>query len=57
MGKKDKNKVYEKVEIVDVAAEGKAIGRIDGVVVFVTGVVPGDVVDVLITQPLWFKRG
>jgi len=50
LGKKEKNKVYEKVEIVDVAAEGKAIGRIDGIVVFVTGVVPGDIVDVLITR-------
>lgn len=38
--------IYENVEIVDVAAEGKAIARVDNRVVFVPFVIPGDVVDV-----------
>ena len=37
--------VYREVEIQDVAAEGKALVRIDDLVVFVPYVVPGDVVD------------
>ncbi len=35
----------EQVEITDVAAEGKALVRVDDLVVFVPWVVPGDVVD------------
>ena len=35
----------EQVEITDVAAEGKALARVDDLVVFVPWVVPGDVVD------------
>lgn len=38
----------EKVEIVDLAAEGHALGRYDGKVVFVKYAAPGDVVDVRI---------
>jgi 23S rRNA (uracil1939-C5)-methyltransferase len=38
------------LEITDVAAEGKAIGRIDDRVVFVHHVVPGDVVDVQVNK-------
>lgn len=38
--------VIEGLEITAVAAEGKAVGHHDGVVVFVPGAVPGDVVDV-----------
>lgn len=38
--------IYQNVEIVDVAAEGKAIARVDDRVVFVPFVIPGDVVDV-----------
>lgn len=38
------------VEIVDVAAEGKAIAKIDNLVVFVPYVVPGDIVDIQLTR-------
>ena len=42
--------VYKEVEIQDVAAEGKALVRIDDLVVFVPYVVPGDVVDLRVTR-------
>ena len=42
--------VYREVEIQDVAAEGKALVRIDDLVVFVPYVVPGDVVDLRVTR-------
>ena len=48
--KKKELPVYEKVEIQDVAAEGKALVRIDDLVVFVPYVVPGDVVDLRVTR-------
>ena len=38
--------LLEKVLITDVAAEGKALARVDGMAVFVPFVVPGDVVDI-----------
>ncbi|HPT01151.1 MAG TPA: 23S rRNA (uracil(1939)-C(5))-methyltransferase RlmD [Bacteroidales bacterium] len=38
--------LLEKVTIVDAGAEGKAIARVDDLVVFVPFVVPGDVVDI-----------
>ncbi len=37
--------LLEKVLITDVAAEGKALAKVDGLAVFVPYVVPGDVVD------------
>lgn len=40
--------IYEQVMITDVAAEGKAIAKINDLVVFVPYVVPGDVVDLQI---------
>ncbi|MFC2104645.1 23S rRNA (uracil(1939)-C(5))-methyltransferase RlmD [Bacteroidota bacterium] len=42
--------LIEKVEITDIAAEGKAIAKIDNKVVFITQVVPGDIVDIQITK-------
>jgi 23S rRNA (uracil1939-C5)-methyltransferase len=42
--------LIREAEIVDVAAEGKAIARIDGMVIFVPFVVPGDVVDLQVTK-------
>ncbi|MBQ8673037.1 MAG: 23S rRNA (uracil(1939)-C(5))-methyltransferase RlmD [Bacteroides sp.] len=42
--------LLEKVEITDVAAEGKAIARVNDLVVFVPYVVPGDVVDLQIKR-------
>ncbi len=37
---------YEQVEIIDAGSEGKAIARVDNRVIFVSFVVPGDVVDI-----------
>lgn len=42
--------LFEKVTITDVAAEGKAIAKINDLVVFIPYVAPGDVVDVQITR-------
>lgn len=36
----------EKVQVEDYAAEGKSLAKVDGKVIFIEGVVPGDVVDV-----------
>jgi len=44
--RKKKNIVLERVLVEDYAAEGKSIARVDGKVVFIERVVPGDVVDV-----------
>lgn len=47
MARKNKTlPIYENVEIIDVAAEGKAIAKVDDKVVFVPFVVPGDIVDI-----------
>ena len=48
--KKKELLVYREIEIQDVAAEGKALVRIDDLVVFVPFVVPGDVVDLRVTR-------
>jgi len=45
-----RDKVVRDVLVEEVAAEGKALARIGEVVTFIEGVVPGDVVDVLITK-------
>ncbi len=50
MGKKKNLPIFEHVEITGVAAEGKALVRIDGVVCFVPNCVPGDVVDLQVTK-------
>ena len=42
--------LLEEVEILDVAAEGKSLARINGLVLFVTGAVPGDVADIQLTR-------
>jgi 23S rRNA (uracil1939-C5)-methyltransferase len=41
---------FEKVEITDVGAEGKAIARINDMVTFVSMVAPGDIVDLQVTR-------
>ncbi|MBI5370794.1 MAG: 23S rRNA (uracil(1939)-C(5))-methyltransferase RlmD [Sphingobacteriales bacterium] len=46
MRKKKKNIVLEKVRVEDYAAEGKSLARVDGKVIFIENVVPGDLVDV-----------
>lgn len=51
MGRKRNRKpLLENIEIVKLAAEGKAIAKVDDKVVFVTNVIPGDVVDVQVTK-------
>ncbi|MBQ9559695.1 MAG: 23S rRNA (uracil(1939)-C(5))-methyltransferase RlmD [Bacteroidaceae bacterium] len=42
--------ILEQIEITDVAAEGKAMARVNDLVVFVPWVVPGDVVDLKIRK-------
>ena len=46
--------IIEDLEITDAGAEGKAVGRHNGMIVFVPYAVPGDVVDVLVFKK---KRG
>lgn len=48
--KKKSLPVLENVQITDLAAEGKAIAKVNDVVVFVPFVVPGDVVDLQVTK-------
>lgn len=50
MSKKNKQQVLEDILISDYAAEGKALARVDGKVVFVSGAVPGDVADLQVTK-------
>lgn len=46
MRKKHKNVVLNNITITDYAAEGKSLARVDGKVIFVSGVIPGDVADI-----------
>lgn len=50
MGRKKKEIFLENVLIEGVAAEGKAMSKIDGTVLFVEFAVPGDIVDVKVTK-------
>jgi 23S rRNA (uracil1939-C5)-methyltransferase len=45
-----KNVVLQQVTVEDYAAEGKALARTEGKVVFISGAVPGDVVDVQLSK-------
>jgi 23S rRNA (uracil1939-C5)-methyltransferase len=47
---KQKKIILENVPVTGYAAEGKALSRIDGKVIFVEGAVPGDLADVLVTR-------
>jgi 23S rRNA (uracil1939-C5)-methyltransferase len=51
MGRGKKSKpFFEGVTITDIGAEGKAIARVNDIVVFTTHVIPGDVVDLQVTK-------
>ncbi len=50
MRKKNKNQQLHNIPITDYAAEGKAIARHEGKVIFVSGAVPGDTADLLLTK-------
>lgn len=42
--------MLQQIQVQDYAAEGKALGRIDGKIIFIEGAVPGDVVDVQLSK-------
>ncbi len=46
MNKAAKNKFFENVSIIDIAEEGKGVGKADDFVLFVDKAVPGDIADV-----------
>ncbi len=48
--KKKEHPLFENVEVIDIAAEGKAIAKVDDMVVFIPYVIPGDVIDLQITR-------
>ncbi len=50
MRKKDKRITIENITVTDYAAQGKAIARHEGKVIFTEGAVPGDVVDLLLVK-------
>ena len=50
MKRKKEQPILEDILITDIGAEGKAIARVDGMVVFVPFVVPGDVADIKIIK-------
>jgi 23S rRNA (uracil1939-C5)-methyltransferase len=45
-----KGDILENIAIESMAAEGKCVTRLDGLVLFVEGAIPGDVVDVSLTR-------
>lgn len=47
---KRKNFIIENLPVTGYAAEGKALARIEGKVIFIEGAVPGDIADVFITK-------
>ena len=47
---KFKQYTIENLEITDAGAEGKAVAKHEGLTIFITGVVPGDVVDALVVK-------
>jgi 23S rRNA (uracil1939-C5)-methyltransferase len=50
VSKKKQNIILNNVEIIDIGAEGKAIAKIDGKVIFVPYAIPGSIVDVQIVR-------
>ena len=47
MRKKNRRQLFEKIEVIDAGAKGKAVAKApDGRVIFISNAVPGDVVDV-----------
>jgi 23S rRNA (uracil1939-C5)-methyltransferase len=47
---RNKNVILYRVIVQDYAAEGKALSKLDGKVIFIEGAVPGDVVDVRLSK-------
>ncbi len=50
MRKKKNVTILKDVVITDYAAEGKALAKLDGKVIFIAGAVPGDVADIMLTK-------
>ena len=50
MRKKNKKIILEDLFISDYAAEGKALAKLEGKVIFISGAVPGDVADVMLVK-------
>lgn len=51
MGRKNKNIIFEYVEVVDAGAKGKSVAKApDGRVIFLSDAIPGDIVDVQTTK-------
>jgi 23S rRNA (uracil1939-C5)-methyltransferase len=50
VSKKNKKIILEDLLITDYAAEGKALAKLDGKVIFISGAVPGDVADVMLVK-------
>ena len=48
--RRKKHPLLENVEIIKIAAEGKAIGKVDDMVVFVPNAIPGDIVDIQVLR-------
>lgn len=49
-GKKKTHPILENILVTDIAAEGKAIAKVDNMIVFVPYVVPGDIIDIQLTR-------
>ena len=51
MGRKSRKKpLFTEVEVLETAAEGKSLAKVDEKVLFIPQTVPGDVVDVQVTR-------
>lgn len=50
MRRKRTGQIYEDVEVTNIAAEGKALAKIDDIVFFIKGAVPGDIVDLKVVK-------
>lgn len=50
MGRRNRRPLLAKVEILETAAEGKSLAKVEDKVVFVTNAVPGDIVDVQVVK-------
>lgn len=50
MGRRKKKPLFENIRIESIGAEGKALARVDDMVVFTSLVVPGDVVDLQVVK-------
>jgi 23S rRNA (uracil1939-C5)-methyltransferase len=50
LSRKKKLLIFENLEIIDIAAEGMSVAKAGNMVIFVPGMIPGDIADVKITR-------